>query len=84
MAMRLLEGRHVVGREYELTVEYSFLGLFKKVQKYRGNYAWKLYPQGRDADPVIIQPWLEAQLQQYKWSQEYTKSTVNEEMNRGR
>lgn len=73
--MRLIEGRQLPGNgtpQYELTVEHvGWFGLTRRVQKYRGNYAWKLYPQGWSADAIIIQPWLEAQAQQYRWSQEH-------------
>lgn len=74
MAMRLIEGRQItdgVFPAYELTVEHiSWFGFVRRIQKYRGNYAWKLYPQGYDADAVVIQPWLDAQVQQYRWSLE--------------
>ena len=71
MAKRLLHGRKLpdtVLDEYELTVEHSMLGMFRRVQVYRGHILWKLYPQGfsywGDTE------WLDAQCQQFEWSTE--------------
>lgn len=74
MGMTFLQGRQLpspILPEYEITVLHrSWFGLVRRVQIYRGRYmVWRLYPQGTRANPWVCD-WLEAQTQQYEWSNE--------------
>jgi len=86
MRNRLLSGRIVhpsaTTPEYELIVEHtmsSWFGLRQIIciQTYRGNIAWRRYPQGDDVDNDTAK-WLSQQTQQSEWTQEAPPSLQTE------
>ena len=79
-AKRVIAIREVSICDYHVDVEFSrrrwflFGPLITWRQQYRGQYGWKLYPQGERTDAFDpINDWLTAYVEQYEWSKEVPK-----------
>lgn len=68
---RVLSIKKVGICDYHIEVEFQS-GSRVWCQQYRGNYGWKLYPQGDDLDVLDpLDDWLDTYVQQYEWSKEH-------------